>query len=173
MLACVCRPVNSGLPKPPTTMAPQSRSSSTVVVTSEPRGTARVGGAGGGGVCNGDGPATGSSSKVTLIYIIHFHSEFVIDWFIIYRMDRSQGQACELFWLLSKGCRLYWPLVQIGGHMEIETKSFIIRGWHTRLGPSQEATLTGKLSMFLESSFALRITIDSSCIYWQNTNSRG
>lgn len=35
MLSCVCRPVNSSLPKPPLAMAPQKRSS--IVVTCEPR----------------------------------------------------------------------------------------------------------------------------------------
>lgn len=35
MLSCVCRPVNSSLPKPPLAMAPQKRPS--IVVTCEPR----------------------------------------------------------------------------------------------------------------------------------------
>lgn len=35
MLSCVCRPVNSSLPKPPLAMAPQKRPS--MVVTCEPR----------------------------------------------------------------------------------------------------------------------------------------
>lgn len=39
MLACVCRPVTSTLPKPPPLSAPQKRPTSMVVVTSEPRTT--------------------------------------------------------------------------------------------------------------------------------------
>lgn len=35
MLSCVCRPVNSSLPKPPLAMAPQKRPP--IVVTCEPR----------------------------------------------------------------------------------------------------------------------------------------
>lgn len=38
MLACVCRPVTSTLPKPPALSAPQKRPTS-MVVTSEPRTT--------------------------------------------------------------------------------------------------------------------------------------
>lgn len=37
MLACVCRPVTSTLPKPPASSMPQKRPPTTVVVTCEPR----------------------------------------------------------------------------------------------------------------------------------------
>lgn len=46
MLACVCRPVSSGLPnhrrRSPGTMAPQSRNATMVVVTCEPRSFAKA-----------------------------------------------------------------------------------------------------------------------------------
>lgn len=68
MLACVCRPVNSGLRKPPSTMAPQSRNA-TCVVTCEPRGNGS-----GGSECAGK--VSSSSSKVKPKYQL-----FSVIWF--------------------------------------------------------------------------------------------